>query len=61
MKIVLVDNFNRDHVSDRLIAENVSEYYAEIIVNALNTRVLADAPDFFRAMPDDYKLYKFRP
>ena len=39
MKIIKVDNFDRESVSDTLIATNVSKYYAKIISLMLNTSV----------------------
>lgn len=62
MKIVSKDNFNREHISEVLIAENVLRYYANYIVEALNKRYSGDYADtFFVATPDSYKLYKFNP
>lgn len=66
MKIVLVDNFDRERpgVSDDvLVAENVSEHYVETIVTALNAKFspMADDDYFFKAVADDYKLRKYAP
>ena len=62
MKIIAVDNFNRDEVDDLLIAENVDPYYAQTITNALNDKYSGDhAPHFFRAVQDDHKLNKWEP
>ena len=62
MKIVQVDNFNRDTVSDKLIAENVNEYFGKFLVEALNKKYVDDySPEYYRLMPDDYKLYKWEP
>jgi hypothetical protein len=62
MKIIKVDNFNRESISDVLIATSVSEYYADIIVRMLN-KILGGthAIAFYRAVEDDYKLYEFIP
>jgi len=58
----MIDNFNRDNISDVLIAENVPESHAELIANLLNERlVTGQSPDFYVAYGDDYKLYKFIP
>ncbi len=62
MKIIRVDNMNREHISDSLVAENVNEWYAKKIIEFLNKRFSGDyAPDYFRAVPDDHKLYEFEP
>lgn len=64
MKIILVDNFDRQRPSasdDVLIAESVSEHYVEQIVSALNANSLPEDDYFFKAFPDDYKLRKYAP
>lgn len=62
MKIIKVDNFNRETISDVLIADNVQNSYASVITEFLNKKYGGnDLPDFFRAVEDDYKLYKFEP
>jgi hypothetical protein len=58
MKIIRTDNYDRDSRSDKLIAENIAEFYAREIVAFLNEKV-ASHEDFFKAVPDDYKLYTF--
>ena len=62
MKIICVDNFNREHVSDSLVAESVSIFYGEKIVKFLNKTFSGDgAIDYFRLVKDDTKIYKFKP
>jgi len=62
VKIICVDNFNREHISDLLVAENVSIFYGEKIVEFLNKTFSGDsAVDYFRLVKDDTKIYKFRP
>lgn len=62
MKIIKVSNFNNESISDILIAERITDYYASIIVKALNKECSGDyAPDFFRSVGDDHKLYTFKP
>lgn len=62
MKIIAKDNFDRETVSENLVAENVSQFYAPIIVRFLNEKFSGmDAPHFFAVEPDDYKLYKWEP
>lgn len=56
MKIIQVDNFNRDYVSDVLIAENVNEYFGKLIVDFLNSRESVTSERFFVLRKDSYKL-----
>jgi len=62
MKIIKTDNFDRDCISDVLIAENVNEYYGKFITGVLNKKYSGEhSPDFYRLVQDDYKLYKWEP
>lgn len=58
MKIIAVDNYARETVADRLIAENVPEYYAELFVNYLNERSGQNSAWYFKSAPDDHKLWR---
>ena len=56
LKIIAVDNFNRETVADFLVCENVNQSYGERIVKFLN-----DAPDrgdawWYRLVADDHRL-----
>lgn len=60
MKIIAVDNFNRETHDDKLICENVNTYYAKIIVEFLNNKISGDYSDeYFKVVEDDYTLYKY--
>jgi len=63
MKIIMVDNFNRENISDKLIVEKVDNWWGERIVSLLNGHHSKDPnnPDYFRLVEDDHKLYKFQP
>ena len=62
MKIIMVDNFNSETKDDILIAENVQPYYAQFIADMLNDKYGgADSPDFFRAVQDEYVLFRWEP
>ena len=61
MKVVCIDNYNRDYISDRLVCENVSKFYGDIIVVCLNERIRAEGSDYFVLRPDDYKLFTLEP
>jgi hypothetical protein len=56
MKIVAVDNFNRESIADILIAENVKDIWAEYLAKAANEHNPGDR--FFKAFPDDYVLWR---
>lgn len=58
MKIIAIDNFDRDWVSDILVCENVNEYYGKKIVDYLNKEV-GDSQNFYILKEDDYKLYVY--
>ena len=62
MKILRVDNFGRESVSDSVIAENVSEYYGRVIIDFLIEKFEGNnSSDYFKLVADDYKLYEFKP
>lgn len=61
MKIIAKDNFDRDNVSDILIAENVNEFNANHIAKLLNDSEGAMSPYYYKAVEDDYKLYDGSP
>lgn len=61
-KIICTDNFNRDTVSDTLVADNVSEYWGRLIVKFLNANYSSnDSPNFFKLEENDYELYVWEP
>lgn len=62
MKIVGIDNFNRETVNDCLAAQNVPPLYAEVVAEALNAKFSGDhSPIYFVVRPDQYELYRFEP
>ena len=62
MKIIKVDNFNREFVSDDLIAKELTEHYADLIVDFLNARYTSHSSSiFYKAVDDAHKLYQFKP
>lgn len=62
MKIISIDNFDRESVSDKLICENVSKHYGEIIVDLLNENYSGEnSLSYYKLVEDDYVLYEFRP
>ena len=62
MKIIGVDNFDTEIVSDILVCDNISEYYGKQIVKFINDTFCKDYSSYFyKLVEDDYKLYKFEP
>lgn len=61
MKIIKTDNFQRDEMSDSLVAETLSPYYAKIIVKLLNKKLSGnESQSYFREVKDDYELYRVK-
>jgi len=64
MKIILVDNFNREGPghNDTLIAEKVNKHFIKKICEFLNLRFGGiNSPNYFRPVENDYKPHKFKP
>lgn len=62
MKVIAVDNFDRDGVSDILVCENVNEFYGKFIVERLNERFSGDDSNvFYKLVDGNYKLYEWHP
>lgn len=57
MKIIAVDNFNRESVADVLVAERLTEYYAQFIADACNNHP-ASGDRYYKAVPDDHVLWR---
>ncbi len=59
MKLVAIDNYDREEVADTLIAENVSERDAQVMADAWNARYSGDCADTYCVVKgDDYRLSK---
>lgn len=58
MKVVLVDNYDRETVEDLLLAENVSQEEAEQIADAYNEKQTDSAPYWAVVKNDDYRLWR---
>jgi len=59
MKLIKVDNFLRETVSDVLVEENLSLEIANSKALALNMKSGLEGDWFYRVVPDDHKLYLF--
>ncbi len=62
MKIVCVDNFNRETKNDRLVAETIkNDAEARVMLAALRNACPRGGDDWYEIKPDDYVLYRFDP
>lgn len=59
VKIIAVDNYDREHIADILIAENVQQHYAEGISDYLQSKYGgSQASRYYKAVANDYKLWR---
>jgi len=61
MKIIDVDNYDRESVNDKLICENINTFYGKSIVDKLNEESKGLAETFYKLVEDSYTLYIFKP
>lgn len=61
MKVIAVDNFGRETIDDKLIADSLTEIEAKDLVESLNRGLPDDYPIWHRAVPDNYELHEFDP
>ena len=61
MKIIKKDNYNRDHISESVLAENVHPHFAKDIAEFLNQKMRNDDSFFCQVEADDYVPYQFEP
>lgn len=63
MKIIGRDNFDREHIDDILICENLTAERAQWIVRALNIVYCKgdNAPRFYQVVDDNHQLRVFKP
>ncbi len=58
MKIIRVDNFNRETIPDLVIADNVlREWEGNIMLSALRNTCDPEGPYWYDLVPDDYQSY----
>ena len=59
MKIVAVDNFDRESRAERLVASNIeNEEELQLMLLALQDTCSNDGPIWYRAFPNDYRLWR---
>jgi hypothetical protein len=61
LKVISIDNHDREHRSDVLIAEGLSLEAAARMAGELNAKADPSGDDYFVAVADDYKLKRFEP
>ncbi|MCK4500265.1 hypothetical protein KAU11_07195 [Candidatus Babeliales bacterium] len=63
MKIICVDNFNRDNVSDILVCSGISNHNGKVCVYALNSVVGGgeNTGSYYKLVDDNHVLYEFKP
>lgn len=61
MKIVGIDNYDRETVDDVLVCEHVHDGYAQKLIEFLNAQCHEAQARFFRLVPDDYPLRRWEP
>lgn len=61
MKLIAVDNFDRDTYDDVLVCENIAFHdCAEAMCEALNTRCAGNYSEtFYKVVDDDYVLREY--
>jgi hypothetical protein len=62
MKIICIDNFDRETVSDVLVAENLNQFYGKLILDFLiNNHTSSSGSNYYILVEDNYKLHTFEP
>lgn len=62
MKIFWTDNFARDTVSERLVADNIgNELEGKIMLKALQSTCTSAGSSWYRSAKDDEQPYKWEP
>jgi hypothetical protein len=57
MKVIAVDNYDREIYDDRLIAENLTEEAARQMADDLNRKADPEGAWFYKAVSDETKLF----
>jgi len=63
MKVIAKDNFDREHISECVIKENITQEEAEKICKEHNDQLCDDdyGGMFYVVKPDNYVPYKWEP
>lgn len=57
MKIIQVDNFARETVAEILVAANISQERADMMLKRLRARCHPWGPVWYESVPDDHVLW----
>jgi len=58
MKVIQTDNYNRDTVAEKLIAENLPKDEAEAMAKSLNTAEGQHSDRYFIVVDEEYTLWR---
>ncbi len=58
MKLIAVDNYARENVADQLVAENITDFYANFLAESANRNTTKDSDRYFKAVPDNHVLWR---
>lgn len=58
MKVIKVDNFDREFYDDILIQDGLYEREAQALADMLNSKLSQYSEDYYMAVSDDYVLFK---
>ncbi len=63
MQIIATDNLNRETVSEKVVAKDITDQYANEVAAFLNSKYCTsdNSPWFFVVRPADYVPYTFEP
>jgi len=61
MKVIGKSNFDNETVDDILIDVNLTKENAEQIANNMNEDCAENSKYYYKAVEDDYVLYRFEP
>lgn len=62
MKIVWCDNFDREYISERVVAENIAnDHEANIMLKALRATCSMHDANWYKLVADDYKVRRLEP
>lgn len=60
-RVVCKDNYDSETRSEFWVSEPMSKEAAQALANQKNERAGEHSSDYFQAVQEDYKLYKFEP
>ena len=59
MKIITVDNYDRESVAQTLVADHItSEWAAKVMLEALQNTVSRNDSTWYHLVPDDHQLWR---